>query len=237
MDTFGAVVNELRMPLSAGQLAKFDLYARRLLDENKRTNLTSTRYREAVYRRHFAESLAILRALEERGIDLSPVIDVGAGAGFPGLPIKIARPEVELTLLEATGKKARFLESIVAELELTGVQVAQGRAEDLAHNDAARENYRLVLARAVAPLPVLLELTLPFLATGGVLAAPKGSAMRREVAASENALATLGGEFEDMVTLELEAGGPKQTLVIVRKVGTTPDRFPRRAGMPAKRPL
>ena len=237
MDTFAAVVNELRMPLSSHQLAKFDLYARRLLEENRRTSLTSTRDREAVYRRHFAESLAILRALDERGIDLSPAIDAGTGAGFPGLPVKIARPEVELTLLEATGKKTRFLESIVAELELTDTHVVQGRAEDVAHDAAHREKYRLVFARAVAPLPVLLELTLPFLAAGGVLAAPKGSALRREVAATGNALAALGGEIEETTVLELAMEGPKQTLVIVRKTGTTPEQYPRRAGMPAKRPL
>jgi 16S rRNA (guanine527-N7)-methyltransferase len=237
MHAFTAVVNELRMPLTADQLAKFDLYARRLLEENRRTNLTSTRDREGVYRRHFAESLAILRLLDERGVELSPVIDVGTGAGFPGLPIKIARPEIEMTLLEATGKKARFLESIVAELGLADVRVVQGRAEDVARETAQRGAYRLVLARAVAPLPVLLELTLPFLAAGGVLAAPKGSALQREVRASANALATIGGKIEATLPLELPGEGPKQTLVIVRKTGTSPEQYPRRAGMPAKRPL
>lgn len=237
MDAFAAVVNELRMPLTTDQLGQFDLYARRLLEENRRTNLTSTRDREGVYRRHFAESLAIVRLIEDRNVELSPMIDVGAGAGFPGLPIKIARPDVELTLLEATGKKIRFLEAMVSELGLSGVRVIQGRAEDIAREPEHRERYRLTLARAVAPLPALLELTLPFLSTGGVLVAPKGSALEREVNTSPNALATLGGEIEATVALEMAAGGPKQTLVIVRKIGITPDQYPRRAGMPAKRPL
>lgn len=237
MDAFAGVVNQLRMALTADQLAEFDLYARRLLEENQRTNLTSTRDRESLYRRHFAESLAILRALEDRGVALSPMIDVGAGAGFPGLPMKIARPEVQLTLLEATGKKTRFLEAIVAELGLTGVRVILGRAEDIAHDAAHREMYRLVLARALAPLPVALELTLPFLAAKGVLAAPKGSAVQREVQASGNALATLGGELEATVPLDLPGEGPAQTVVIVRKTTATPAQYPRRAGMPAKRPL
>lgn len=237
MDAFALVLNELRMPLTADQLAQFDLYARRLLEENQRTNLTSIRDREGLYRRHFAESLAILRALEDRAIELSPAVDVGAGAGFPGLPIKIARPEIELTLLEATGKKTRFLESIVSELGLDDVRVVQGRAEDVAHDADHRGKYRLVLARAVAPLPVLLELTLPFLAMGSVLAAPKGSALQREMRASETALVTLGGDIEATLPLELQGDGPKQTLVLVRKTAATPRQYPRRAGMPAKRPL
>lgn len=237
MDAFAAVLNELRMSLTPDQHAAFDLYARRLLEENVRTNLTSTRDREGLYRRHFAESLAILRVLEDRAVELSPAIDIGAGAGFPGLPIKIVRPEIELTLLEATGKKTRFLETIVSELGLSGVRVVQGRAEDVAREPAHREMYRLALARAVAPLPVLFELTLPFLAGAGILAAPKGTALQREVRGSENALATLGGEIEATVPLDLPGEGPRQTLVIVRKTGATPEKFPRRAGMPAKRPL
>jgi 16S rRNA (guanine527-N7)-methyltransferase len=237
MDAFAAVVNELRMPLSADQLVKFDLYARRLLEENRRTNLTSTRDRDAVYRRHFAESLAILRIIEERNIPLSPAIDVGTGAGFPGLPIKIARPSVELTLLEATGKKARFLEAITAELGLARVRVVQGRAEELARDAAHRAAYRLALARAVAPLPVLLELTLPLLAIRGVLAAPKGSALQREVRSAATALEVLGGEIEATVPLDLPIERAPPTLVLVRKMRETPDRYPRRAGMPAKRPL
>lgn len=237
MNAFATVVNELRMPLISGQLALFDLYAHRLLAENQRTNLTSTADRESLYERHFAESLAILRSLETRGVELSPMIDVGAGAGFPGLPIKIARLEVQLTLLEATGKKARFLEAMVAELGLADARVVQGRAEDIAREPAHREMYRLALARAVAPLPVLVELALPFLATGGALAAPKGSAMQREVRASANALVALGGEIEAVMPLVLPGERPKQTLVIVRKTGVTPQQYPRRAGMPTKRPL
>lgn len=237
MDSFAAVVNQLRMELTSDQLSGFDLYARRLLEVNLRTNLTSTRDRETVYRRHFVESLALLRVLLDRDLVRSPAIDVGSGAGFPGLPIKIARPDVDLTLVEATGKKARFLESIVAELGLAGVTVVHARAEELAHDPAHRGVYRLALARTVAPLPVLLELTLPFLAIGGVLAAPKGSAAQRELRESAKALAELGGAIEAALPLELPLGGPQQTVVLVNKTGTTPERYPRRPGMPAKRPL
>jgi 16S rRNA (guanine527-N7)-methyltransferase len=225
------------MELTSNQLSAFELYARRLMKAGLRTNLTSTRDREAVYRRHFVESLALLRVLQERDLIRSPAIDVGSGAGFPGLPIKIARPDVDLTLVEATGKKARFLESIVAELGLATVTVVDARVEQLAHNPVHRGAFRLALARAVAPLPVLLELTLPFLSMEGVLAAPKGGAAQRELRASANALAELGGAIEAAPPMELPLDGPQQTVIIVRKTGPTPERYPRRPGMPSKRPL
>ncbi|HEY8767432.1 MAG TPA: 16S rRNA (guanine(527)-N(7))-methyltransferase RsmG [Dehalococcoidia bacterium] len=225
------------MELTSDQLSAFDLYARRLLEANLRTNLTSTRDRDTVYRRHFVESLALLRVLQERDLVRSPAIDVGSGAGFPGLPIKIARPDVDLTLVEATGKKARFLESIVAELGLAAVTVVDARAEELAHNPVHRGAFRLALARTLAPLPVLLELTLPFLSMEGVLAAPKGGAAQRELRESANALAELGGAIEAAPPMELAMDGPQQTVIIVRKTGPTPERYPRRPGMPSKRPL
>jgi 16S rRNA (guanine527-N7)-methyltransferase len=237
MNSFSAVLNQLRMQLTPQQVADFDRYASRLLEVNVRTNLTSTRDRETVYRRHFVESLALLRVLQNRDLVRSPAIDVGSGAGFPGLPIKIARTEVDLTLVEATGKKARFLESIVAELDLAGVTVVHARAEELAHDPAHRGVYRLALARTVAPLPVLLELTLPFLAIEGVLATPKGSAAQRELRESTNALAELGGAIEAALSLESPVDGPQQTVILVRKTGPTPERYPRRPGMPSKRPL
>ncbi len=225
------------MELTSDQLSAFDLYARRLLEANLRTNLTSTRDRDTVYRRHFVESLALLRVLQERDLVRSPAIDVGSGAGFPGLPIKIARPDVDLTLVEATGKKARFLESIVVELGLAAVTVVDARAEELAHNPVHRGAFRLALARTLAPLPVLLELTLPFLSMEGVLAAPKGGAAQRELRESANALAELGGAVEAAPPMELPLDGPQQTVIIVRKTGSTPERYPRRPGMPSKRPL
>ncbi|MEO8458544.1 MAG: 16S rRNA (guanine(527)-N(7))-methyltransferase RsmG [Chloroflexota bacterium] len=214
-----------------------DLYALLLLEEGARTNLTSKADREALYQKHIVTSLAILRALEDACVTLSPALDVGSGAGFPGLPIKIVRPEIEMTLLEATGKKTSFLESAVGALKLDGIRVIQARAEDLARDPEHRGAYNLVLARAVAPLPVLLELTLPFLAPNGVLAAPKGSARQREVAESASALATLGGTIEATLPLQIPGPGPQQALVLVRKTGPTPDKYPRRPGIPAKRSL
>lgn len=221
--------------LSAAQMDAFAAYTRLLVHEGSRLNLTSLREPDAIERRHFGESLSLLQALESSGALASPAIDIGTGAGFPGLPIKIVRPDLKLTLLEATGKKCRFLEQVVDTLGLTGVTVINGRAEDLAHDPGHRGAYALALARAVAPLRVLVELALPFLRPGGHLAAPKGSAAPREVREAATALRLCGGEISAVQPLDVPEPAP--VLVLVRKTGETPDAYPRRPGIPSKRPL
>ena len=232
---FESAISRLGIALNRDQLDAFDLYARRLVQENPRSGLTSSRTgREMLYRRHFAESLAILAALEIE----PPTVDIGSGGGFPGLPIAIARPELPISLVEANGKKARFLESIAAELILSQVTVIQARAEDLGRDPAHRERHGVAFGRAVAPLRILVELALPLVRVGGMLASPKGSSASREVREAGSALETLGGEIESTLPLEvLNVDGPQQTLIVVRKTAPTPERYPRRAGIPAKRPL
>ena len=237
MDIRNAVGKRLRIDLSSVQIEAFETYYEELISARKRVSLTSLRDRESIERRHFLESLALLRAVEDAGALGSPVIDIGSGAGFPGVPIKIARPELEMTLLEATEKKAAFLRGLIARLELSGIRVVHGRAEDVAHDSGQREAYALALARAVAPLPTLVELALPFVRVGGYLATPKGSAAAREVREAENALSACGGEIEQVSKLDVPPPGPAPTLVLVRKVAATPERYPRRSGVPSKRPL
>jgi 16S rRNA (guanine527-N7)-methyltransferase len=230
----------LNRPLTSYEKKAFDLYAARLLDENRRAGLMSgTTDRETIYRRHFAESLVLLEMAERFGLtpNQSSLIDVGTGGGFPGIPMKVARPDLSLTLVEANGKRAKFLESLVAELELPGVTVIQARAEELGRDPSHRERHDLVLARAIAPLRVLLELTLSFARVGAALALPKGSGFQREIEEALTALDILGGKIEKTAPMEVPGPGPKPTLVIVRKEFATPDRFPRRPGIPAKRPL
>jgi len=221
--------------LSPLQLDAFATFTRLLIDEGARQNLSSLRDREAIERRHFGESLALLDALASLNALASPAIDIGAGAGFPGLPIKIVRPELRLTLLEATGKKARFMTLVVATLGLSGVTVIHGRAEDLAHDPGHRGAYALALARAVAPLRVLVELALPFVRLGGYLASPKGSGAQREVREAADALRLCGGEVATVQALDVR--DPAPILVLIRKTGETPDAYPRRPGIPTKRPL
>lgn len=205
--------------------------------ERERTALISRRSLDAIEQRHFSESLALAEVLEERELLLSPALDIGSGAGFPGLPIKIARPDLRLTLLESNEKKAAFLERVIAELSLEGASVVTARAEEAGRLLEHRAAYTLVLARAVAPLRVLAELALPFLAIGGVLAAPKGSAAPREVREAQAALKELGGSLEETVRLKVPPQGRAPTLLIVRKTDETPERYPRRPGIPRKRPL
>ena len=237
MKTLLTGAKPLGINLTPGQVEAFATYYRELIAERRRASLTSLTDSEAVQRRHFLESLALLRALEDAGAFGPTAIDIGTGAGFPGLPIKLVRPSLSLTLLEATGKKAAFLERLIQKLALHGVTVIHARAEDLARDPAHRAAYDLSLARAVAPLPVLVELALPFLRLGGYLATPKGSAAAREARQASAALELCGGRLELLRPLDLPGPGPTPTLVLIRKVADTPDRFPRRPGVPAKRPL
>jgi len=231
------VGKRLRNHLSSVQYDAFALYAQKLLEARPRANLTSLRDRGAIERRHFLESIALLDALTDAGALESPAIDIGSGAGIPGLPLKIMRPDLQLTLLEATGKKVRFLEEIVRQLDLKDVRVLHGRAEELARDPAQRETYALALARAVAPLRILVELALPFVRVGGHLAAAKGSGAAREVREAANSLAECGGAIDRLAPLDVAGPGPAPTLVLIRKVTETPSRYPRRTGVPQKRPL
>ncbi len=237
MDTLTAVLKQLSLGLAPDKAAALGRYAAMIRAERERSALVSRRSMDAIERRHFAESLALLVALEERGLLLSPALDIGSGAGFPGLPMKIVRPDLRLTLLESNEKKAAFMERVIAELSLRGADVITVRAEEAGRLAEHRAAYALVLARAVAPLRVLAELALPFLAIGGVLAAPKGSAAPREVREAQAALEELGGAVEETARLRVPAQGRAPTLLIVRKTDETPERYPRRPGIPSKRPL
>ena len=228
---------QLRIDLEPHQVEAFRVYQQELLDETPRAALTAITDRETVQRRHFLESLALLIALEQANALGETAIDIGAGAGFPGLPIKILRPNLRLTLLEATAKKAAFLERLVGHLRLPDVTVINARAEELAHHPAHRQAYDLALARAVSPLPTLVELALGFLPIGGFLATPKGSRAGQEVEQAAAALEACGGLVQLVHPLDVPGPGTPPTLVLIRKQSETPDRFPRRPGIPFKRPL
>ncbi len=237
METFTSVSGELRNPLDKAQLAQLDQYASLLLAANEAAGLmSSSATREEIYRRHFPEALAALATIEARDIPVSPAVDIGTGGGLPGIVLKIARPDISITLLEATRKKAEFLTQAVDRLSLRGVSVVQARAETIGQQAEYRAAFQLAIARALAPLPVLLELALPLLQERGHLVAMKGSGATSEIEASAIALATLGGEIDDVIAIESDGANPLH-LVIVRKVGETPEKYPRKSGMPAKRPL
>jgi 16S rRNA (guanine527-N7)-methyltransferase len=239
IDVLVQTAQALGLPLSDHQVHQFEQYYRQLVAARRRASLTSVSDYEGVQRRHFGESLAIAAALYRAGLlapsQESSVLDLGAGAGFPSVPIKIVHPALRLTLLEATHKKATFLEHLVAHLGLADVAVIAERAETLAHDPGHREKYDLVLARAVAPLAALAELALPFLRIGGFLAAPKGSRAPQELDNAARAIELCGGRITSAEPLPSPALSP--TLQLVEKSRPTPAAYPRRPGLPAKRPL
>ncbi len=226
----------LGVALDAHQIAQFRAYYELLQEWKERTNLTAVTDYWGVLTRHFLDSLSCVLALELPPGDLR-LIDVGSGAGFPGLPLKIAFPEIHVTLLEATAKKTEFLHAVVNRLQLSDVTVLTARAEEAAHDPAHREAYDVVVARALAAMPVLVELCLPFVRCGGVLIAQKGDPPAAEIAAAQEALRLLGGQLGHIQPVRVPGLDAVRHLVIVDKVAATPARYPRRPGVPARRPL
>lgn len=236
MELLEAGAEEWGLILTPDQVEAFELYYRQLVVWNERANLTAITDCEEVQIRHFLDSLSCLQVLT----DLSPearCIDIGAGAGFPGLPLKIIRPQLRLTLLESTGKKVRFLDHMVRKLGLQGVELIKGRAEELGRRPDRRESYDVALARAVAQLPVLLEYALPLLKLGGVFVAQKGMEIEDEVEDARPAMEILGGRIKEVKTVQLPGMEAPRHLVVVEKVAPTPQKYPRRVGLPGKRPL
>ena len=223
----------LGIALSPAQLDKFRECYRELARWNSRMNLTRVTGWEDVVETHFLDSLSIAGALPPETLRARRFIDVGAGAGFPGIPMKIAFPDMRGTLVEATARKAEFLRNLTDALELDGIEVQHERAETLAHRAGAREGFDLAFARAVAAMPVLAELTLPFCKVGGVAALHKTRGATEEIAAARGAIETMGGAVRDIVG----AGGDNKVLVIIDKVERSPEGYPRRPGIPAKRPI
>ncbi len=224
-----------RLRLSDGQLHAFSLYARELLAWNLRVNLTAITEPHEIEVKHFLDSLSCLLALKPRAGD--SVVDVGTGAGFPGIPLKIACPQIRVVLVESIGKKAEFCRQIVQLLELEGVEVIQARAEQLGRDPKYRGQHDWAVARAVARLPVLLEYLIPLLRVGGVAIAQKGESGPSEATQAQPALAILGGELQRVVPVELPGGSESRYLIVVKKINETPAKYPRRPGIAAKRPL
>ncbi|UCH42499.1 MAG: 16S rRNA (guanine(527)-N(7))-methyltransferase RsmG [Dehalococcoidales bacterium] len=238
MDKLTAGITRLDLQLSQGQLEQFMTYYHELVAWNERVNLTTITGFEEVQIKHFLDSATVTLAFQPRtGIDRARIIDVGTGAGIPGLPIKILFPSIELVLLDATSKKAAFLHHLKQELGLDNVEIIVGRAEEVARRTEYRERFDIVLSRAVAPMATLVELTLPFCAIGGILIAQKKGGIEPEVSQAERAIALLGGHPREVKRIMLEEFSDERYLVIIDKVSATPEKYPRQPGIPAKKPI
>ena len=231
----------LGVTLDADALASFERYFDLILEWNERTGITSIRDEDEAQHRHFGESLALLRVLRDEGIlpagQHRRVADLGPGGGFPGIPMRIAEPMLELALVESNQKRAEFLEVAVRELGLSDVTVHPLRAEDAGRAPELRASFDVVVARALAAMPILVEYALPLLRDGGILAAPKGSRALDELSEAHGAIEALGGVALEPLPLPVLPDAPPQTVLLVRRDGPLDDRYPRRAGMPSKRPL
>jgi len=226
----------LNLELTPAQLAAFQTYSDELRAWNEKFNLTAITNLAEIQVKHFLDSLSILKALPPGNPRLS-LIDVGTGAGFPGLPLKIVNPALQLTLVEATGKKARFCEHIAQTLKLGGVTVVHARAEEIGQRPEHRERYDWALARAVAEMPVLAEYLLPLVRRGGHAVAQKGQGAPAETYGAARAIQKLGGELEYISEVELPGIAEPRYLVVLKKVAATPLQYPRRPGLPGKDPI
>jgi 16S rRNA (guanine527-N7)-methyltransferase len=228
----------LQIHLTPEQLEALGAYQHALVEWNEQFNLTAITDDVGIQVRHFLDSLSCLQALESgERFSGKHVIDVGTGAGFPGLPLKLLCPGMKLTLLEATAKKVGFLEHVTSHLQMHDVTIKQGRAEELGQQSAHREQYDWAIARAVADMPILAEYLLPLVKVGGRVLAQKGEGAPAEVQRGEWAIQQLGGRVRRLVPIELRGLAETRYLVILDKVAVTPPQYPRRPGMPNKRPL
>ena len=233
----------LGLSLTAEQLGQFDLYARALVEWNHKFNLTAITEPDAIQTKHFLDSLAGLPiVLEELGETLplqkaKHLVDVGTGAGFPGIPLKIAAPRLKLTLIDGTSKKIKFLTHLVAKLGLDDVSIVQGRAEELGRQTTYRGQYDLVTARAVAPLNTLVEYLLPLVRRGGLAVIYKGANVATEFMEARHAIDVLGSEMARLAPVDVPMLDQKRHILVIKKVRRSPNLYPRGQGLARKRPL
>ncbi len=233
LDLLKSGASELGIELSEDQLAQFDRFARMLVEANRKFNLTRVTEPEAIVISHFLDSLVCLWAQEvRRGMK---AIDVGTGAGFPGIPIKIARPDLRLTLVDGTLKKVRFLQESIERLGLEGVEAVHGRAEEMARGKAYREQHDVAYARALAQMPVLAELCLPFVRPGGHVVATKGPDAAAELDSARPIIGHLGGAVEKIVRTHIPGTDVRRTIPVMLKTRQTTERYPRSYALIAAR--
>ena len=221
--------------LTARQVIALATYEKELLEWNQKFNLTAIRDVESIRTKHFLDSYSCVQAWKAQ--PPQRLVDVGTGAGFPGLPLKIIYPAMHITLVESVGKKVSFCQHIINTLGLEGIEVIHSRAEDIGQNSSHREKYDCAVARAVANLNILSEYLLPLVKIGGIMLAQKGESGPAEAQSAEKAMKILGGKLKQLIPVNLPGVVDDRYLVLVDKVAATPPKYPRKAGIPMKTPL
>lgn len=236
-EQFQAALVKHQVVLTNHQLDQFAEYYQQLVETNKHVNLTAITDEQEVYLKHFYDSLTGAFAFSQLKEPLT-LCDIGAGAGFPSLPLKIAFPQLKVTIVDSLNKRINFLQDLVAKLGLDDVTLVHARAEEFANAKSDyREQFDVVTARAVANLTVLSELCLPAARVGGYFLAYKGRSGQEELTVAKDAITKLGGQLEQSAELTLPGGDDDRQLIVIKKVKATPKRYPRRPGIPAKKPL
>jgi 16S rRNA (guanine527-N7)-methyltransferase len=238
MEKLKAGAERLGLRLGEKQLVLFQTYYEELIDWNQRMNLTAITEYDKVQINHFLDSLTVVSVWKPSDSNSNhKVIDIGAGAGVPGIPLKIIFPEIRLTLMDSTNKKTTFLNHLKQKLRMDDIEVVTGRAEEVAHRSKYREQFDLVLARGVAPLVTLVELTLPYCKIGGKFVAHKKGDIEQEISSAKKAISLLGGKLIEVKPVDLMEFPDRRCLVVIDKIASTPAQYPRRSGMPVKNPI
>ena len=230
-------LEELNITLTDEQIEQFLQYYEMLVEKNKVMNLTGITEYEEVIQKHFLDSLSLIRVIPDIASQKLTVIDLGTGAGFPGIPLKIAFPELEITLMDSLNKRSLFLQEVSTALDLKKVSAVHGRAEEMASNATHRQQYDLCVSRAVSNLAVLTEYCLPFVKKGGLFVSYKSADSDAEIQEGKKAISILGGKLTSVDKFQLPDSDLRRALVCIKKVKDTPKKYPRKAGTPAKLPL
>lgn len=233
--TFLSDLEKLRITLSNEQLEQFLIYYEMLVEWNEKMNLTAITDFQDVMKKHFVDSVSLIKAYDvTKSVS---IIDVGTGAGFPGLALKIAFPQLRVTLLDSLNKRILFLDAVIDKLNLSDVETIHGRAEDFAKPGKLREKFDLCVSRAVANLSTLSEYCLPFVKKGGMFISYKSEKISEEFEMAENAISFLGGRVKNQVEFTLPDSDIYRNLFVIEKIKETPKKFPRKAGLPSREPL
>ena len=234
------ICNKINIEISDDQINCFEKYYELLIEKNKVMNLTAITDKEDVIVKHFIDSIALIPYLTDKGINTNnelKIIDIGTGAGFPGLPLKIMMPDVKFTLLDSLNKRVSFLNEVIDELKLKDIEALHGRAEDYASDNKYREKYDICVSRAVANLSTLSEYCIPFVKEDGYFISYKAGESEEEINNSKNAIKILGGKINKVEEFVLPGTDVSRVFVFIRKLELTDKKYPRKAGVPAKKPL